>query len=56
MTDRQRIGCSMGVQMDTTNDSELRTHQEMWHNFVRLMGYAAAAIAVLLSLMALFLA
>jgi hypothetical protein len=28
----------------------------MWHNFVKLMGYSAAAIAVVLSLMALFLA
>ena len=42
--------------MDTTNDSELRTHQEMWHNFVKLMGYGAAAVAALLAGMALFLA
>lgn len=46
----------MGVDMDTGTDSELHTHQEMWHNFVKLMGYSAAAIAALLSLMALFLA
>lgn len=41
--------------MDTTNDSELRDHQEMWHNFTKLLGYSAAAIAALLVLMALFL-
>jgi LPS O-antigen subunit length determinant protein (WzzB/FepE family) len=39
-----------------TTDSELQTHQQMWHNFVKLMGFSAAAIAVLLALMALFLA
>jgi len=41
--------------MDTTNDSELRAHQEMWHNFTKLLGYSAAAIGALLALMALFL-
>lgn len=56
MAERQRIGRNMGVYMDTSTDSELRTHQEMWHNFVKLMGYSAVAIAALLSLMALFLA
>jgi len=41
--------------MDTATDRELAAHQEMWHNFVKLLGYSAAAIAVALLLMAAFL-
>jgi len=37
------------------SDDELRAHQEMWHNFIRLLGYSATAIFVLLALMAAFL-
>jgi Bacterial aa3 type cytochrome c oxidase subunit IV len=44
-----------GIQMDSTQDSELQTHQEMWQNFLKLMGYGAAAVVVLLVLMAIFL-
>jgi hypothetical protein len=40
----------------TVDDGHLRVHQEMWQNFVRLLGYSAAAILVLLALMATFLA
>jgi aa3 type cytochrome c oxidase subunit IV len=41
--------------MVIANDSELRAHQQMWQNFIRLIGYSAFAIAVLLALMAIFL-
>ncbi|MGE5538918.1 MAG: aa3-type cytochrome c oxidase subunit IV [Gemmatimonas sp.] len=34
---------------------DLIVHQEMWHNFTRLMGYSATAILALLAAMALFL-
>jgi hypothetical protein len=34
---------------------ELQTHQEMWHNFTRLIGYSAAAILALLAFMAMAL-
>jgi len=39
--------------MSDVND--LRPHLEMWHNFVRLLGYSIAGIVVLLGGMALFL-
>ena len=41
--------------MDTGSASQLAVHQQMWHNFVRLLGFSAGAIAVLLLLMAAFL-
>jgi hypothetical protein len=34
---------------------DLRPHLEMWHGFLRLIGYSVAAIVVLLGLMAIFL-
>ena len=40
--------------MASVDDSELRAHQEMWHNFTKLLGYSACAIAAVLVLMALF--
>jgi hypothetical protein len=40
--------------MDTTDDSELRAHERMWHNFTKLLGYSACTIAAVLALMALF--
>lgn len=40
----------------TIDDGHLHAHQEMWQNFVRLLGYSAAAILILLALMATFLA
>jgi hypothetical protein len=40
--------------MDTTDDSELRAHQQMWHNFTKFLGYSACAIAAVLIFMALF--
>ena len=41
--------------MDTETDRELAVHQEMWQNFLKLMGYGAAAVIALLVLMAAFL-
>jgi hypothetical protein len=41
--------------MDSADDSYLRAHQEMWHSFTPFIGYAAAAAAAVLVLMALFL-
>jgi hypothetical protein len=38
------------------NEDQLRAHQEMWQSFVKLLGYSATAIFVLLALMAAFLA
>lgn len=37
------------------NTDDLKTHQETWHNFIRLLLYSAGAIAVALILMAIFL-
>jgi hypothetical protein len=34
---------------------ELHVHQEMWHNFTRLLGYSATAILALLAMMAMAL-
>jgi hypothetical protein len=36
-------------------NAELERHREDWHDFVRLMTYTVAAVAVLLILMAIFL-
>jgi len=33
----------------------LHVHQEMWHNFTRLIGYSATAILALLAVMAMAL-
>jgi len=41
--------------MDSADDSYLRAHEEMWHGFTRFIGYAAAAAATVLVLMAIFL-
>ncbi len=38
-----------------SNAHDLRPHLEMWHGFLRLIGYSLGAIVVLLVLMALFL-
>jgi hypothetical protein len=34
---------------------DLRPHLEMWHSFLKLIGYSVAGIVVLLGGMALFL-
>jgi hypothetical protein len=34
---------------------DLHAHQEMWHNFTRLLGYSVAAILALLAVMAMTL-
>ena len=34
---------------------DLKTHEEMWRNFVRLLAFSAAVSAVSLALLALFL-
>jgi hypothetical protein len=34
---------------------DLHAHQEMWHNFTRLLGYSATAILATLAGMAMFL-
>jgi hypothetical protein len=34
---------------------DLKSHQETWRNFVRLLAFAAAASAVSLALLAIFL-
>ena len=34
---------------------ELKSHQEMWRNFIKLVGFTAVASAVSLVLMAIFL-
>jgi hypothetical protein len=39
--------------MSDAND--LRPHVDMWHNFIRLIGYSIGGIVVLLAGMALFL-
>lgn len=39
--------------MSDAND--LRPHVDMWHNFIRLIGYSIAGLVVLLGGMALFL-
>lgn len=38
-----------------SHTDDLRSHQETWHGFIKLVGYSALGIAVLLGLMALFL-
>lgn len=34
---------------------DLKPHQDMWTNFVKLIAYSTAAAAIILALMALFL-
>ncbi len=34
---------------------DLKPHQDMWANFVKLIAYSTAAAAIILALMALFL-
>lgn len=38
-----------------SNTDDLRTHEEMWHNFIRLLTYCTAGVVTLLVLMAIFL-
>jgi hypothetical protein len=38
-----------------SNAHDLRPHLDMWHNFVKLLGYSIAGLVILLGAMALFL-
>lgn len=37
-------------------DSELQRHRQDWHGFMRLTIYATAVVAIILTLLALFVA
>jgi hypothetical protein len=39
--------------MNSVDDSQLRAHQQMWHNFTKLLAYSAASAAAVLVLLAL---
>lgn len=39
----------------TNHDDDLATHQETWHNFVRLMIFAVIGVVLVLAWMAMFL-
>lgn len=38
-----------------SNTDDLKTHEEMWHNFIKLITYSTIGVVTLLVLMAIFL-